>query len=304
MAKNDLIDQRPFKTMINDPKVQERFEKMLGDNSTAFLMSALNVVQGNNKLQTADPQSVLMACAVSATLNLPVDPSLSMAFIVPYAGKAQFQIGYKGLIELGHRSQQYRGLNVSDVRGEEYKGIDRMTGRMEFEWIKDNDARYKLPITGYVAYFELRNGFSKALYMTENEITQHAAKYSKTFNHKDGQWKKNRPGMAKKTVLKLLLDKWSPKSVDMRKAIQADQAVIGDWDGNKLEYPDNPNGVVDLDKLYADQLKKINDLMKIDGLTITEDDRMNIQRIIDEKEVESYKKVVILLESKKPKNAK
>lgn len=237
-----------FKNIIERVDVRERFERMLGDpaKASSFLLSVLNCVQNNYQLQKAEPNSILMASAVAGTMDLPVDPSLGMAYIIPYntkvgnawITKAQFQIGYKGLIELGHRSQQYKGLNVEDVREGEFKGIDRLTGRMNWDWIQDNDERNEQPVVGYVAFFELINGFSKALYMTNKEVERHAKKYSKSFD--SGQWTKDFSGMAKKTVLKRVIDKWGPKSVSMRKAIKADQGVIHDWDGDFVSYPDNP----------------------------------------------------------------
>jgi recombination protein RecT len=306
--------QRPFKDLIGDPKVQERFEKMLGDNATSFLMSVLNCVQNNDKLMEAEPQSILMASAVAGTLNLPIDPNLGQAYIIPYNVKikekgkpdrwekrAQFQIGYKGLIQLGHRSRQFAGLNSSDVREGEFKGVDRMTGEHTFDWIQDNDEREKLPIIGFVGYFKLTNGFAKSMYMTANQMNQHGSKYSKTFSSDFGLWKKDFVGMGKKTVLKLLIDKYAPKSVEMQKAITNDQGVF-DGDGS-MKYLDNPkNEPVDLEKYYEGQLKEIKELLDLDGISISEDERIHIDRIIDENEVESFKKVVVLLQSRKPKS--
>ena len=309
----DISDpkQRPFKDLIGDPKVKERFQEMLGKNSTSFLMSVLNCVQSNERLAQAEPQSVLMASAVAGTLNLPIDPNLGQAYIIPYNTKikekgkadryemrAQFQIGYKGLIQLGHRSRQFLGLNVTDVREGEFKGVDRMTGKHEFEWIQDNDEREKLPIIGFVSYFKLTNGFEKSWWMTTKEMTAHGMKYSKTF--KNGQWQNDFVGMGKKTALKLLLDKFAPKSVDMQKAITNDQGVF-DADG-EMKYLDNgSNEPIEVEEIYSKQRARIDELLEIEGLTITEDETMNIERILDQKEVESYKKVVDLLESRKPK---
>ncbi len=235
------ITEQKLKHYIENEDVKERFQKMLGDNSTAFLLSILNTVQNNWSLRKCDPQSILMAGAVAGTLDLPVDPTFGMAYIIPYGSKAQFQIGYKGLIELGHRSQQYKRLNVLDVREGEFKEINRLTGEMDFEWMQDNDKRNEIPVMGFVAFFRLQNGFEKTLFMTIKEITAHAKKYSKSFHKSDSPWNTNFEGMAKKTVLKLMLDKWSPKSVQMRTAIKADQAIVHDWDGNRLSYGDNPN---------------------------------------------------------------
>jgi recombination protein RecT len=245
--------------LIKDESVKERFEEMMGKNAPSFLLSVLNCVQSNAKLAECEPQSILMASAVAGTLGLPIDPNLGMAYIIPYnikvktpgqldrwVKKAQFQIGYKGLIQLGHRSQQFKGLNTSEVRESEYKGVDRETGELDFEWIQDDDAREKLPVIGFVAYFKLVNGFEKSLYMTREKMTAHGQKYSKTF--KFGQWQDDFIGMGKKTVLKLLIDKFAPKSVEMQKAIKTDQAIVDDFEGNKLNYIDNDsNKVVNLD---------------------------------------------------------
>lgn len=262
------VKQRPFKDLIKDENVKERFQEMLGKNAQSFLMSVLNCVQNNVKLAECEPQSILMASAVAGTLGLPIDPNLGQAYIIPYnvkvktpgkpdtwIKKAQFQIGYKGLVQLGHRSQQFKGLNTVEVREGEYKGIDRMTGEIEFQWIQDNDEREKLPIIGFVAYFKLINGFEKSMFMTKTQMTAHGMKYSKTF--KFGQWQDDFIGMGKKTILKLLIDKFAPKSVEMQKAIKTDQSILGDYEGNKLNYPDNDsNKIITLDEQNALEAKK------------------------------------------------
>jgi recombination protein RecT len=314
MENNQVSKQRPFKDLIGDPKVQERFEKMLGDNATSFLMSVLNCVQNNERLAQAEPQSILMASAVAGTLNLPIDPNLGQAYIIPYNVKikekgqpdrwetrAQFQIGYKGLIQLGHRSRQFLGLNATEVREGEFKGVDRMTGKMDFEWIQDDDEREELPIIGFLAYFKLTNGFEKSFYMTNKKMNAHAKKYSKTYGQGFSQWTNDFVGMGKKTVLKLLIDKYAPKSVEMQKAITNDQGVF-DQDGN-MKYLDNgSNEPIDLEKYYQEQRQKIELLLETEGIVITEDERLNIDRILDQNEVESFKKVVVLLESRLPKS--
>lgn len=257
VAKTETVQ---FKDLIKKDEVTEKFKQMMGEKgSTSFLLSVLNCVQKSAKLQNAEPKSILMAAAVAGTLNLPVDPSLGMAYIIPfgekqkdgnYITKAQFQIGYKGLIELAHRSQQYKTINVSDVREGELNEINRLTGEIDFQWIQDTDERQNIPIIGYVGYFQLVNGFSKLYFMTTKELDLHAKKYSKTYSSKYGNWNTNRPGMSKKTVLKLLIDKFGPKSVEMQKAIRTDQAIVNDFDAQSLSYADNPeNEVIDLDEL-------------------------------------------------------
>ena len=249
---------RPLKVMIKDEEVQKRFNAILGDNAPAFLMSVLNCTANSEKLATAEPSSVLMAAAVAATLNMPIDPNLGMAYIIPYVDRtrnsatfAQFQIGYKGLIALCHRSEKFVRINVEPVYDGELKSIDRLTGDIEFDWIQDNDVRNASKMIGVVAYFELTNGFKKTYYMSDAELEKHGKKYSQTYKKGFGLWKDDNIGMKKKTVLKLLIDKFAPKSVDMQKAIRTDQAVVGDYDANKLEFPDNQP--LDVDQLNEQQ---------------------------------------------------
>ena len=252
MSDNQTTERKTFKEVIKDDSVKERFAEMLGGGSAAFLISVLNCVQNNAKLQACDPNSILMAAAVSATLKLPVDPSLGMAYIIPYGQKAQFQIGYKGIIDLCHRSRQFALINVTTVREGEFIEADRLTGQFKFEWVQDQNERNLLPISGYVAFFRLTNGFSKSFYMTDEEISAHGQKFSKTYNNSSGIWKKDRKGMAKKTTLKLLLDKYAPKSVEMGIAFKTDQAIVSDWEGN-TNYIDNPQTPLSLEQVQENE---------------------------------------------------
>tara|TARA_R110000772_G_C13310310_1_gene440352 strand:- start:20795 stop:21679 length:885 start_codon:yes stop_codon:yes gene_type:complete len=249
----ETVAQTTFKELIKIDSVKERFGEILGKGSAAFLVSVLNCVQNNDKLQACEPNSILMAAAVSATLKLPVDPSLGMAYIIPYGKKAQFQIGYKGIIDLCHRSQQFSLINVTPVYEGEFLEVDHLSGEYKFEWNQDQDERKKMKITGYVAFFKLLNGFSKSYYMTDLEVSAHGSKFSKTYNFASGIWKKDRVGMAKKTVLKLLLDKYAPKSVEMGMAFKTDQAVVESWDGEVLAYEDNPQTPLTLEQINEQQ---------------------------------------------------
>jgi len=252
MAKKQSIkdDFISFKDLIEQPEVKEKFKEMLGEkNGIAFLQSALQVVQKNPEMLKAESNSLLNAFSAIASLNLLVDPSFGQAFIDVYKLKdgfiwrtlAQFQIGYKGLIELGHRTNQFYIINSIDVREGEFKKIDRMTGEIEFDWIQDQDERKKQPLIGFVAFFQLTNGFRKSWFMTIKEMQDHGKKWSKNFREKDNGWQKDFEGMGKKTALKLLLDKYAPKSVEMQRAISFDQAIINDINGQSLNYADNPN---------------------------------------------------------------
>lgn len=240
-----------YKELIEKEETKDLFREMLGDRSTSFLNQSLSlVVHDPNGLGKAEPQSVLNAVSAVAALDLMIDPSFGQVFITSYKIKedfnwkyyAQFQIGYKGLIELGLRSNQFYTINSTDVRDGEYRGQDRLTGEIGFEWLDDNDERKKRKVIGYVGYFQLTNGFRKSLFMTVKELQEHAKKWSSTNNAKDKEkgWGSDFEGMSLKTVLKLLLDRFAPKSTEMKKAIRLDQAVIEDVNGDKLNYIDNP----------------------------------------------------------------
>ena len=238
---------RSLKLMIKDAEVQKKFQEMLGENAPSFLMSVLNCTSNNERLAVAEPQSILMASAVAATLRLPIDPNLGMAYIIPYFDSktnktvAQFQIGYKGIIALCHRTNQYLGINVEPVYQGELGEADRLTGEIQFNWNQDQDAREKLPMVGVVAYFHLSNGFKKMLFMTDSQLEKHGKKYSQTYKKGFGLWKDDNLGMKKKTCLKLLLEKFGPKTVEIQKAFVADQSIVKDDETMDVDYIDNTN---------------------------------------------------------------
>jgi recombination protein RecT len=223
------------KQMAQSETIKKKFSDMLGKRANQFLVSVIGVVQQNTMLQKADPNSIFMAAATAASLDLPVDSNLGFSYIVPYNTKglikAQFQIGAKGFIQLAIRSGQFKYINSSDVREGEILRNNRLTGQIEFDWKNERD---QLPIVGYVSYFKLSNGFESTLYMTVEELQKHGRKYSKSYD--TGNWTTNFPSMALKTVTKLNLSKNAPLSVEMQTAIQSDQSVISE-DG--YSYPDN-----------------------------------------------------------------
>ena len=160
---------------------------------------------------------------------------------------AQFQIGYKGYIQLAMRSGQYRDLDVIEVREGEYKGKDAFTGKARVEFIEDDNERLKLPIIGYFAYFELLNGFRKSLYWTKEKMEQHALTYSQAYKTdvKKGWnmsfWSKDFDGMAFKTMLRQLISKWGIMSVEFQTAYTNDMGVIeNDGNANFVDSVDEP----------------------------------------------------------------
>lgn len=233
--------------------VKKRFEDILGKKAPGFISSVINVAK-SPRLADAEPNSIMASAVVAATLDLPIDPNLGFAYIVPYNDKkqgkiAQFQMGYKGFIQLAMRSGQYKTINAAPVFENDLKKINRLTGEIEF----NDNPEPSTKIVGYVGYFRLINGFEKALYMTREELEIHGKKYSQSYKSnkdwvvKQSLWTTDFDSMATKTVLKLLLSKYGPMSIEMQTAIKSDQAsfnkdvINGDIDGN-INYPDNqPN---------------------------------------------------------------
>lgn len=239
--------QHTIKSLLSQENVKKRFEEMLGKRAPGFISSIINVTYGNSMLQQADPKTIVSAGVIAAALDLPVDPNLGFAYIVPYNvnkdGKkviqAQFQMGYKGYIQLAMRTGMYKTINACEVYEGEIKSINRFTGEIEFGE-KQSDK-----IIGYLAYLKLLNGFEKYLYMTVDEIQKHAKTYSKSYNNPRGRWKTDFHAMAIKTVLKRLLSKYGILSIEMQTGLKADQAVINenfeDRDSASYEYPDGVN---------------------------------------------------------------
>lgn len=220
--------------LLSQESIKSRFDQVLGKKAPGFISSIISAVNSNKKLKDANPMTVVSAAAVAASLDLPINPSLGFAHIVPYAGQAQFQIGWRGLVQLAMRTGQYKTINVAPVHEGELVSHNPFTGEMEF----DASARTSDKIIGYVAYFKLLNGFEKYNYMTVEECRAHGKRYSKFFDGKDAKWQTDFDAMSMKTVLKMLLSKFGILSIDMQTAVDADQAIVK-ADG-EYEYVDNP----------------------------------------------------------------
>jgi recombination protein RecT len=222
--------------LLSKDNVKQRFSEIMGEKANAFISSVLNVVKNNGELSKADPKTILNASVVAATLDLPIDPNLGFAAIIPYKNQgvpvAQFQIMYKGLIQLAQRSGQYRTINVCEIYEGELISENRVTGEYEFDFTKKKSN----VIIGYTAYFKLINGFEKTVYWSIEKIETHAKRFSKIYKFGKGLWADKDNGgfeaMAAKTVLKYTLSKFGPMTIDFQtaKAVKYDQAVIQDDD--------------------------------------------------------------------------
>ena len=240
LAKTDAVKKgNTLASLLERVDVKKRFSDMLGNRSAGFMSSIISCSNNNQQLKTADPMTVISAAAMAATLDLPINPALGFAHIVPYGNKkdgtvkAQFQMGWKGFVQLAQRSRQYQTINADVVFEGELKSHNKLTG----EIIYDVDGKKSERVIGYFAYFRLINGFEKALFMKTEDVEKHGKRYSKSFAYPGSVWKTNFDAMALKTVVKLLISKWGPMSVDMQRAITADQGTVIN-DGGKEGIPE------------------------------------------------------------------
>ena len=219
---------------------QRRFAEVLGAKAPAYIASVLGAVNNNPALQLASPASVFGSAMIAATLNLSVVPTLGQAAIVPYKGNAQFQIMVRGLVQLAQRTGLYKTINAGEVYEDEYDGEDLLTGEVTFHRVnggyRDNGQIDK--IVGYFAFMETTTGFRKTEYWTKADVINHGKRFSKTYD--SGPWQSNFDAMARKTVLKSLLNHYGPMSVDsaLAQAVAKDQMVVH-ADGSE-SYDDNP----------------------------------------------------------------
>ena len=245
---SNLVEKKTsVASLLKGDGIKKRFEEVLGKKAAGFMSSIISAVSTNPGLAKADPKSVIASAAVAATLDLPINSNLGFAYIIPYGVVATCQVGYRGFIQLAMRTGQYKTINVTEVYEGELIEDNRITGLMEF----DTKKKVSDKIIGYVAYFKLLNGFEKYLYMTMDQVKAHGQKYSKSYKKPTGQWATGFDGMAKKTVLKMLLSKFGILSVEMQTATTFDQAAVGDQgqaeyvDGISLEEEENTDIVVD-----------------------------------------------------------
>jgi len=254
--------QLAIKNLFARDEVKQKFQEMLGKRSTGFITSVLQIIASNHLLSTVDPSSVYHAAAVAATLDLPLNNNLGFAYIVPYNNKAQFQMGYKGFIQLAQRTGMYRTLSAAPIYEGQLVEENPLTG-----FVFDFKQKKSDTVIGYASYFQLLNGFEKTFYATVDEITKHGKEYSQTFRRGKGLWIEKFESMALKTVIKLNLSKWAPLSVDIQKAITLDQAVINNEDATDISYADNEETPPDPEHqrmvLMIQQAQSIEELDKL-----------------------------------------
>lgn len=245
MAVANSLANRQRKTgltayLTNDAVKAQINNVVGGKNGKRFISSVISAVQANPQLQECTNPSILSAALLGESLNLSPSPQLGQYYMVPFNNskkgckEAQFQLGYKGYIQLAIRSGQYKKLNVLAIKEGELIRFDPLSEEIEVKLIDDEEVREEAQTIGYYAMFEYTNGFKKAMYWSKKKMEAHALKYSKGYAAKKGYtfWEKDFDGMAYKTMLRQLISKWGIMSIDMMSAMDSDMAVIHE-DGTK-----------------------------------------------------------------------
>lgn len=223
--------------LLATPGVKGRFQEMLKDRAPSFISSIISSVRANKSLSECDPMSVITAAATAASLDLSI--SLGQAYIVPYKGLATFQMGWSGYVQLFLRTGQAKSINALEIHDGDIKSIDRLTGEVELTPEEHLDS----PVLGYLSCFKLTNGFQHYLYMTKEMVEAHAKRYSQSYGYdlregkKTSKWSTDFGPMALKTVTKMNLKKYAPLSIEMRSALEEDEAI--DVGGERV-FPDAP----------------------------------------------------------------
>ncbi len=249
-------NQPKFSVFMSQENIKNLVQQAVGQNAQSFTTAIISAVSNNPDLQKCSQVTILSAALQGEALKLSPSPQLGQYYMVPFNKKdkqgniisvsAQFILGAKGYKQLAMRSGQYLDIDVLEIKEGEYKGRDKNTGKQLFEFIEDDDEREAKATVGYMAYFELLNGFRKTVYWTKNKMIKHADTYSQAFsadkyddyiNGKVPQkelykyssfWYKNFTEMAFKTLLRYLLSQWGVMSIEMQKAIDLDNTVINE----------------------------------------------------------------------------
>lgn len=220
---------------LSKDAVKSQVNAIVGRNADQFITSIISAVSANPQLQDCTNASIVSAALVGQSLKLSPSPQLGQYYFVPYRNnktgttQAQFQIGYRGLIQLALRSGQYRKLNVLAIKEGELVHFDPINEDIEVNLIEDEEAREAAPTIGYYAMFEYLNGFRKAIYWSRSKMERHAERYSKGYAAQKGYtfWEKDFDSMAYKTMLRQLIQKWGIMSIDLQQAMATDY-TIGD----------------------------------------------------------------------------
>lgn len=255
-VKNSLVNKeqkQTFSAFLATDAMKKKINEMVGGkDGQQFVTAIISAVSTNPQLAECENASIVSAALLGQALKLSPSPQLGQYYIVPFNNSergckvAQFQLGYKGYIQLAIRSGQYKKINVLAIKEGELIEYDPLNEEIKVNLIEDEELREQAETIGYYAMFEYMNGFRKTIYWTKQKMEAHALKYSKGYKAKKGYtfWEKDFDGMAYKTMLRQLISKWGIMSVDMQTAMEKDMAVIKE--NGDYEYIDNNSNEIDV----------------------------------------------------------
>ena len=248
---------------LDRDKMRARFDDVLGKRAPQFISSIVSLVNADVNMQRVfydAPVTIIQAALKGATFDLPIDPSLGYAYIVPFNNskkmddgsfkkvtEASFILGWKGMHQLALRTGAYKTINVTDVREGELRSYNRLTEEVEIAFEEDDDKREALPVVGYVGYYRLVNGAEKTIYMTTKQIENHEKKFRKGKNQGWG-WANNWDAMARKTVYRQLIGKWGVMSIEYQTRPEGEALAKQMQDEMELETINSDYEVVNSDE--------------------------------------------------------
>ena len=266
-------------SFLSIPAVREQINNVVGKKSQTFITSVVSAVNTNPALAECTNQSIFSGALLGESLNLSPSPQLGAFYLVPYKNtktgqtEAQFQMGYKGYVQLAIRSGQYRKLNVLPIKQGELVRFDPLNEEIEVNLIDDEIKREKTPTIGYYAMFEYTNGFRKAIYWSKEKMENHAEKYSKGYKARKGYtfWEKDFDAMACKTMIRQLLSKWGIMSIEMQTAYEKDHAVLRDGKDSTPDYVDNYVDAVEVRDADVSENANTQEFVDADVVEVVED---------------------------------
>lgn len=277
-------DEMKLSVYLQNDAVKRQINQVVGGKGgTRFISSIVSAVQSNPELQKCTSPSIVNAALLGEALNLSPSPQLGQFYMVPFDNKkkkckeAQFQLGYKGYVQLASRSGYYKRLNVMAVKEGELVRYDPLNEEIEVNLIEDDIIREQAPTMGYYAMFEYESGFRKTMYWSKKKMMAHAEKYSHAFSKNGGGgslelleqgkipekelwryssfWFKDFDSMALKTMLRQLISKWGMMSIDLQTAVNKDMAVI--QENGEPDYIDSEKaGAEEADDIVSEQEMK------------------------------------------------
>ncbi len=271
--------------MMNDfldgEKLRARFNEVLGKRAPQFVSALVSLINADTKMTQCffeSPMTVVQSALKAATYDLPIDQNLGFAYLVPFKNKQDdgkyrhectFILGYKGMEQLAMRTGVYERLSATAVHEGELKHFDYLKEDYEFDWIQDVEEREKAPIIGYAAYFRLKNGMEKTVYMSKKQIEDHEVKHRKG-KYKNSVWTSNEGAMCEKTVIRKLLGKWGIMSIDYRTADESTLNFASALATGTLDDTD----MVDMETTTYQQYSEVAD--ESNSLTVDENGEVKI----------------------------